>query len=191
MHPVLVSADRRKVVHHQENFTPRSVFRHPKMWVPRSCQADVESLDCGDRTRRTASSTPSKVTEPDNRTHQTPKCHNSITDGQRRGRGPGRHQRLAVPGTRPFGARSAGWFRAFRASGARSGSGATTTTPEPPWRTGGRTPCAGPVNPAHQSWDPGNAVPPCPEARLVAPHCGAARLPADTANTSARPGPRS
>ena len=68
-----------EVVHHQENFTPRNVFQRPKMWVPRSCRADVESLECGDRIRRTASSTPSEVTKRDNRTHKRPYCHNSIT----------------------------------------------------------------------------------------------------------------
>src|SRR5450759_538040 len=57
-----------RVVCHQEGFTPRSVFRRPKMWVPRSCQADVESLECGDRTRRTASSTAPKIAKPDHRT---------------------------------------------------------------------------------------------------------------------------
>jgi hypothetical protein len=30
------------------------------MWVPRSCQADVESFECGDRTRRTAFIAPSR-----------------------------------------------------------------------------------------------------------------------------------
>ena len=68
-----------EIVHHQEGFTPRNVFRRPKTWVPRSCQADVESLECGDRIRRTASSTSPDVTKPDHRTQRTPICHISIT----------------------------------------------------------------------------------------------------------------
>jgi hypothetical protein len=77
-----------RVDRHREGFTPRSVLRRPKMWVPRSCQADVESLDCGDRTRRTASSTPSRVTKPDYRTHRTPTCHKSITGRSTAGKEP-------------------------------------------------------------------------------------------------------
>src|SRR5665811_2632033 len=33
---------------------PKERLTTPQMWVPRSCQAEVESLECGDRTRRTA-----------------------------------------------------------------------------------------------------------------------------------------
>jgi hypothetical protein len=68
-----------EVVHHQEGFTPRSVYRRPKTWVPRSCQADFESLERGDRTRRTASSTSPYMTKPNNRTQRTPACHISTT----------------------------------------------------------------------------------------------------------------
>ena len=64
-----------RVVHHREGFTPRSVFRRPELWVPRSCQADVESLDCGDRIRRTASSTSPKMAKPDHRTQTRCECH--------------------------------------------------------------------------------------------------------------------
>src|SRR5450631_2326463 len=49
------------------------------MWVPRSCQADVENLGCGDRTRRTASSTSPKLTKPDDHTHAATTCHISVT----------------------------------------------------------------------------------------------------------------
>ena len=70
------------VVHHRESFTPRTVSRRPKMWVPRSCQADVESLKCGDRTRRTALSTKPKMTKPDDHTHAAHTCHISNTDSQ-------------------------------------------------------------------------------------------------------------
>jgi len=58
---------------------PRSVLRRPKLWVPRSCQAAVESLERGDRIRRTASSTSTKVTKPNYRTQSTPRCHISFT----------------------------------------------------------------------------------------------------------------
>src|SRR5665811_2637835 len=54
---------------------PKERLTTPQMWVPRSCQADVESLECGDRTRRTASSTAPKMTKPDHRTHAVPTCH--------------------------------------------------------------------------------------------------------------------
>jgi hypothetical protein len=69
----------RSRLYHQEGFTPRSVYRRPKTWVPRSCQADVESLERGDRIRRTASSTSPDMTKPDNRTQRTPTCHISTT----------------------------------------------------------------------------------------------------------------
>jgi hypothetical protein len=52
------------------------------MWVPRSCQADVESLECGDRTRRTASSTPPKMTKPNDHTHAATTCHISVWDNE-------------------------------------------------------------------------------------------------------------
>ena len=69
----------RSRLYHQEGFTPRSIYRRPKTWVPRSCQADVESLERGDRIRRTASSTSPDMTKPDNRTQRTPTCHISTT----------------------------------------------------------------------------------------------------------------
>jgi hypothetical protein len=40
-----------------ERLHPKERLSTPQLWVPRSCQADVESLECGDRIRRTASST--------------------------------------------------------------------------------------------------------------------------------------
>ena len=54
-------------------------MRRPKLWVPRSCQAAVESLERGDRIRRTASSTSTKVTKRNYRTQSTPRCHISFT----------------------------------------------------------------------------------------------------------------
>src|SRR5664279_1994561 len=54
---------------------PKDRLTTPQMWVPRSCQADVESLECGDRTRRTASSTTPKMTKPDDHTHAAHTCH--------------------------------------------------------------------------------------------------------------------
>src|ERR1035437_2432676 len=80
--PGLHASRSTKVVYHREGFTPRSVFRHPKMWVPRPCQADVESLECGDRIRRTASTTTPKLAQPGYRTHGPPKCHISITGNE-------------------------------------------------------------------------------------------------------------
>src|ERR1035437_3402 len=57
---------------------PKERLTTPQMWVPRSCQAEVESLECGDRTRRTASSTPPKMTKPDDHTQAAATCHISI-----------------------------------------------------------------------------------------------------------------
>jgi hypothetical protein len=65
---------------------PKDRLTTPQMWVPRSCQADVESLECGDRTRRTASSTTPKMTKPDDHTHAAHTCH--ISDKQLRNKRP-------------------------------------------------------------------------------------------------------
>src|ERR1035437_1997867 len=54
---------------------PKDRLTTAQMWVPRSCQADVESLECGDRTRRTASSTTPKMTKHDDHTHAPHTCH--------------------------------------------------------------------------------------------------------------------
>src|SRR6186997_576157 len=59
-HPALTPASR-PMSTTNERASPQERLPTPQMWVPRSCQADVESLDCGDRTRRTAASAPPKV----------------------------------------------------------------------------------------------------------------------------------
>jgi hypothetical protein len=61
---------------------PKERLTTPQMWVPRSCQADVESLECGDRTRRTASSTPPKMTKSNDHTHAATTCHISVWDNE-------------------------------------------------------------------------------------------------------------
>jgi hypothetical protein len=51
----------------------------PQKWVPRSCQADVESLERGDRTGRTASRTPPGKVNLHQRTQAPAECHIPIT----------------------------------------------------------------------------------------------------------------
>src|SRR5665648_215789 len=85
---------------------PKERLSTSQIWVPRSCQADVVSLDCGDRTRRTASRTPSGETKRNHRTHGTFICHicitaNPATDQEQRKAGPRPAHRQTREGRRP------------------------------------------------------------------------------------------
>src|SRR4029079_6700620 len=94
-HPAFTSASRPKSTTN-ERASPQGRLATPHMWVPRSCQADVESLDCGDRTRRTAARTPPKVDGARTNVQQEESgCHITVTasrkdptkgDGRLRGR---------------------------------------------------------------------------------------------------------
>src|SRR5665647_1442421 len=59
---------------------PKERLSTPRKWVPRSCQAEVDNLECGDRTRRTASRTPSGGVQSNYRTHRRFQCHIQVTE---------------------------------------------------------------------------------------------------------------
>src|SRR5665647_3510173 len=78
-HPAFTPANRPKSTA-AERASPQGASLDAPQVGPRSCQADVDNLECGDRTRRTASRAPSGRTESHHRTQGEFECHIQVTE---------------------------------------------------------------------------------------------------------------